>query len=122
MLCACPHARIKICIGYVMHEVIMGARWHRDKSAPTTADRWGVQLPKRIKICLEIAAPPDSDNQLSYDEHTDRALSVGRWRRLQSYYEAKKMKSAAFHTHACLGFCLKGLLFFFYEMHEIGRA
>ena len=39
----------------------------------------GVQIPARAEIWIEIFAPPAPPSQLSYDEYTDRTLSVGRW-------------------------------------------
>ena len=41
--------------------------------------RFGVQNPARTEIWFEISVPPAPPSQLSYDEYTDRTLSVGRW-------------------------------------------
>ena len=37
----------------------------------------GVHILARAEIWFEISAPPAPPSQLSYDEHTDRKLSVG---------------------------------------------
>jgi len=35
--------------------------------------------PDRAEIWIEISAPPVPPSQLSYNEYTDRTLSVERW-------------------------------------------
>jgi len=40
--------------------------------------RLGFQIPARAEIWFEISAPSEPRRQLSYDEYTDRTLSVGR--------------------------------------------
>jgi len=39
---------------------------------------FGVQTPTKAEIWFKISVPPAPPGQLSYDEYTDRTLSVGR--------------------------------------------
>jgi len=40
-------------------------------------ERFNVYVPARAEICIEISAPPAPPSEFSYDEYTDRTLSVG---------------------------------------------
>jgi len=68
-------------------------------------------------------------SQVSYDEYTDRTLSMGRWDahchwedetvsertgHPPSYAEAKKTKSLTLHSHGCPMASLKRPIFFFF--------
>ena len=47
--------------------------------AELTIKRFGVQIPAKAEILIKISAPPVPRSQLSYDEYTDRTMSMGIW-------------------------------------------
>ena len=71
---------------------------------------FGVQIPARAEILIEISAPPATPSQLNYDEYWVHCpyTVIGKMRRLgrtghpTSYAEAKKMKSLTLHPVAAL--------------------
>ena len=55
-----------------------GVRWPTGWRALLPTERFGAQIPARAENWFEISAPCVPPRQLSYDEYTDRTLSVGR--------------------------------------------
>src|SRR6218665_1154059 len=80
--------------------------------------RFWVHTPARAEIGCDISVPPVATSQLSYDEYTDRTLSVGRGDgegetgHPPPYVVAKKMKSLKLHTLGCCRASLRDCFFF----------
>ena len=55
-----------------------GAWWSSGLSAGLPIVRFGVKIPARAEIWIEISAPPGLPSQFSYIEYIDRTLSVVR--------------------------------------------
>jgi len=52
---------------------------HGGQHAGLPSETFGVEIPAREDIWLEISIPPAYPSQFSFYEYTDRTLSVGRW-------------------------------------------